>query len=167
MKEIVIQSLIDQYKSAEAETFYTQSPRCSAERKEEAEAARAAKLEAMGETRAYAALDKAIKDAQGRCTSRTIDVTDVLIWADRIQHRLSIPKSHMDYIRATVDIHHADTYSKRYTTPQSTHFQLEYRTGKWRVIRVWRDYIGKAHPVYLYLPPEARKAIADKYETMD
>lgn len=33
MKEIVIQSLIDAYKSAEAETLYTQSPRCSAERK--------------------------------------------------------------------------------------------------------------------------------------
>lgn len=167
MKEIVIQSLIEQWKSAEAETLYTKSPRCSAERKAEAEAARAAKLEAVSETRAYIALDKAIKDAQGRCTSRTIDVMDVLIWADRIQHRLAIPKSHMDYIRASVDIHHADSHFKRYTTPQSTHFQLEYRSGKWRVIRVWRDYIGRAHPVYLYLPPEARKALADKYETMD
>ena len=167
MKEIVIQSLIDQWKSAEAETIYTKSPRCSAERKAEAEASRAAKLEAMSETRAYVALDKAIKDAQGRCTSRTIDVTDVLIWADRVQHYLAIPKSHMDYIRASVDIHNAEPYHKRYTTPVSTHFQLEYRSGKWRVTRIWRDYIGKAHPVYLYLPPGARKAIADRYETMD
>lgn len=167
MKEIVIQSLIDQWKSAEAETLCTHSPRCSEDRRTKAEASRAAKLEAMSETRTYIALDKAIKDAQGRCTSRTIDVMDVLIWADRIQHRLAIPKSHMDYIRASVDIHHADSYFKRYTTPQSTHFQLEYRSGKWRVIRVWRDYIGRAHPVYLYLPPEARKALADRYETMD
>lgn len=167
MKEIIIQSLIDARKDAEAATLYTVWRNVSDEEKAKAEAEKEKRLEAMREKKAYKELEKALDEAQHRCTARTITIADILTYAERIEHYLDIPKSHMDNVRATVDIHHEEPYHKRYTTPVSTHFQLEYRCGKWRVTRIWRDYIGRSHEVYISLTPEAKTALASRFNTMD
>lgn len=138
MQEVIIQSLIDAKRGGDS----------------------------YRDTRAYANLTSAIEEAQGKCRARTIDPDTVIDYAVKVTRYLDIPKCHMEGVLVTVDVYHNESYHKNYKTPVSTHFTITYRKCKWRLVHVWRDYIGRAREAYISLPQDARDAIVDRFSTI-
>ena len=79
-----------------------------------------------------------ISKAEGRATARTIDYEDCVAMVNRIDKLLNLPQKAKNGIRAHIDLH-AQTFSVSYKgTPYSTHIEVLYRNGSWRLIRVFR-----------------------------
>ena len=81
-------------------------------------------------------LQKAIEDAQGRATARTITVDTILRILGNID-KLGIPRKRLN--GTTVDYDGAEKFPSSYKwVPESTHFSAEFKNGKWFVTHIWR-----------------------------
>lgn len=111
---------------------------------------------------------EAIAAEQGRARERTISAADVVDSCEEIAARLSIPKKHMEGIRARVD-RHAQTVAARYRFPmESTQFSVEYRRGSWRLLSVSRSRVAApSRRIVLDLPEAARVALVSRFSAWE
>jgi hypothetical protein len=81
-----------------------------------------------------------INEVEGRCTMRTITYDSVVQACEKIEKKLGIYKKDMEYVKFNVDIH-AQNFPNAYKyRAESTHFIVERRGGKWRLVAVGRNY---------------------------
>ncbi len=110
-------------------------------------------------------LEKAIKEAEGRATARTITVSDIMESLRYIEKKLGVPKKALEGCKIYVDIN-AQDFPKAYKyIPESTHFSAEFVHGSWRITNISRGQIRKPSKRYLVdLTEDAKKAILGEYE---
>ena len=83
-------------------------------------------------------LKQMIDDGNGKATTRTIDLDDILTAARRIENALNIPKKYLEGLVYSVDMN-AQDFPRAYNyVPESTHFTLTYKNGTWRVSDIVR-----------------------------
>lgn len=109
-----------------------------------------------------------ISAEQGAARERTISAADVVDSCEEIARRLSIPKKHMEGVRAVVDPH-AQRVPSSYRYPmQSTWFIVEYRRGAWRLTFVCRSRVSApSRRVVLQLPDAARAALLSRFSAWE
>lgn len=110
----------------------------------------------------------AIASAQGKARERTITAADVVDSCEEIAERLSIPKKHMEGLRATVDPHAQHVPSSYRYPMRSTWFIVEYRRGTWRLVHVARGPVSAlSRRVVLDLKEEARAALISRFSAWE
>lgn len=110
----------------------------------------------------------AINDVQGKAKARTIDsFEDIERILEDIHQRLGdIPKKALEGTLVYYDFRQHFPSAYRYL-PDSTHLDLVYRKGTWRLLRVGRGRCPntlKQYPYELHLSDEAKEAILRRYE---
>ena len=83
---------------------------------------------------------KAIKEAEGRATARTITEQDVQDWAEKVEKHLEglLPKAHRIGVVARID-EHAQQFPNSYKyTPESTKFDIKRFPSGWFLVNVFR-----------------------------
>lgn len=83
-------------------------------------------------------LNAAIKAAEGRATARTETAESIARMLADIAGRYGIPKKRLDGTRVYFDGGQKFPTAYKYT-PESTHWEAEYKNGNWFVTAVWRD----------------------------
>lgn len=113
-------------------------------------------------------MNKAIADAEGRATARTISADDIMDALDAIEKRLGIPKAHMVGIRAEVDVN-AQTFPNAYKyRPESTQFTAVRTASGWKVTDIYRGTTrGPSTRYVLALTDKARESIIKSMEHFD
>lgn len=85
-----------------------------------------------------AKLTEELDNVQKRCSARTITAREIFDELVSIENKLGIAKCHMNGIRVTVDLN-ARSFPNAYKyIPESTHFNAELRSGKWRITDIRR-----------------------------
>ena len=115
------------------------------------------------------AIEKAVAEAEGKATARTILAGDIVYAAAEIEQYLSIPKKALEGTRVSVDLN-AQVFPNSYTnrhTPISTHFDLVYIHREWRLERVYRARTNAPlHRYDIALTPEGKQAVLDRVSHM-
>ena len=104
---------------------------------------------------------------QHRCTARTITVDGIFTAVKSINEHLGIPLYKMDGCVVDVDIY-AQNFPDAYKfIPQSTHFMLRNRKGKWSVVDIYRGRCRGRHKEAQidYMRDDTVDAIINKYST--
>lgn len=85
-----------------------------------------------------AAAEKAIREAEGRATARTLSPDDIINALERAEKRFGVPKKALDGTIVSIDVH-AQSFPVAYTgVPMSTIFRAENRRGVWYLVNVSR-----------------------------
>ena len=115
------------------------------------------------------AIEKAIAEAEGKATARTISAGAIIYTAEEIEQYLGIPKKALEGTRVSVDLN-AQTFPAAYTnrnTPYSTHFDMIYTHREWRLERVYRARTNAPlHRYDITLTPEGKQAVLDRVSHM-
>lgn len=107
-------------------------------------------------------LTRAIEDAEGRSTARTIDAKMVLNSLNEIEKKLNIPKRYLEGCTVYVDLN-AQEFPKAYKyTPESTHYSSTYKNGSWRITEIWRGKTGNVR-VKAEMTADAEQKILERY----
>ena len=129
-------------------------------------------MDALGAARREAAekynnackrLNTAITEAEGRATARTIIVKDIIDEIAFVEKTLGLPKKLLEGVCVYIDSN-AQDFPKAYTwMPESTKFHAEFRSGSWRITKIYRgpcSRYGCGHQ--LNLTDAARDALIGK-----
>jgi len=82
----------------------------------------------------------AIMEAEGRAATRCISPKDIFDAITKIEKKLEVPKTALEGVSFTVDIH-AQNFPRAYKyRAESTQFTLTRQGGKWRVSWIERGY---------------------------
>ena len=111
---------------------------------------------------------KMIRDVQGKATARTIDsFEEIAQILNEIHERLGdIPKTSLEGTLVYYDFRQYFPSAYKYT-PESTHIDLRFHNGSWRLIRVNRGRCPSTTKDYKYemhLSDTAKEAILRRYE---
>lgn len=110
-------------------------------------------------------LEKAIKEAEGRATSRTVTVESIVDILNGITKKYDIPKSKLHGTKVHYDggEHFPNAYFKC-GSPMSTHWTAENSHGKWYVTDIKRDYCPcrKTSSGYIEYSETAKESILEK-----
>ena len=109
-------------------------------------------------------LKQMIDEGNGRATSRTIDLDDILTATKSIETTLNVSKKYMEGVIYSVDVNAQDFAHAYKYQADSTHFTLTYKNGTWRVSDIVR---AKCRPygerfVCLSMSGETEEAIVYK-----
>lgn len=114
-------------------------------------------------------IEKAIAEAEGKATARTISAGAIIGAAEEIEQYLAIPKKALEGTKVSVDLN-AQVFPNSYTnrhTPISTHFDLVYIHREWRLDRVYRARTNSPLNKYqITLTPEGKQAVLDRVSHM-
>ena len=117
----------------------------------------------------FEAIEKAVAEAEGKATARTISAGEIIYAAEEIEQYLAIPKKALEGTKVSVDLN-AQTFPNAYTnrhTPISTHFDLVYTQREWRLERVYRARTNSPLNRYqITLTPEGKQAVLDRVSHM-
>lgn len=108
-----------------------------------------------------------IKTAQGKATARTIDsFEEILRIIDGVERRIgTMPKTALEGTTVHYDFRQHFPSAYRYT-PDSTHLDLRYHNGSWRLTAVTRMRCpnGSTYEYELCLSDSAKNAILARYK---
>ena len=107
-------------------------------------------------------IEARIDAAQARARERLINYDQLLAAINKIEGKLNITKKALEGTRASVDIH-AQDFARAYKyRAESTHVEIIYSGGKWRLISVSRQFTRRHSQKYLIsLSDTAAAAILD------
>lgn len=107
-------------------------------------------------------IEKMIKEAEGRATTRTITYNNIVIALKCIENKLNIYKKDMVGIIASVDLN-AQNFPNAYKyTPKSTHFNVIRKANGWDLRWIERDITRReGHTYELELPEHSKVAIIE------
>lgn len=110
-----------------------------------------------------AAAEKAIREAEGRATARTLSPDDIINALERAEKRFGVPKKALDGTTISVDVH-AQGFPAAYNgVPLSTIFRAENRRGTWYLVDVSRAQTrAPSRALLATLSDTARAAILDQ-----
>ena len=114
-----------------------------------------------------APLEKAIKEAEGRATMRTIQAKAILSVLMDIDDRFAFAsKKSREGLTINVDYHAHDFPNAYKYRPESTHFTAEYKNGSWRITGIFRDWCRRSGNEYLItMPDQLKEALIAHYST--
>lgn len=109
-----------------------------------------------------------IKAAQGKATARTIDSFDEILGIVKdVEHRIGMmPKTALEGTTVHYDFRQHFPSAYRYA-PDSTHLDLRYHAGSWRLTAVARTRCPSISSDYYYglcLSDSAKEAILTRYK---
>ena len=120
----------------------------------------------LHESSDYKKVYDAIRENDPRSKERYLTVQLILDNLIQIEKELKVTKKAMNGIKIHADIH-AQSFPRSYKyTPYSTHFDAEFKNGNWILTNISREKCGTV-PIRLYLTEECKKAITERYETMN
>lgn len=110
-------------------------------------------------------LDAAIKAAEGRATARTITGRGIIDALQTVTDKLDITKKALNGVSVSVDIHAQKFPSAYRYTPESTFFDAVFKSGSWRVTRIYREATRNSwyNTYHVNLTPDAEKALLGRY----
>ena len=110
-------------------------------------------------------INAAIAAAEGKAKVRTITAKDIYDAIMEVESRLDIPKKSLEGIFIMVDVN-AQNFPKAYKyIPVSTWFEAIFRSGSWKLSRVYRFATsGENREFYVNLTDDAKKAIISRME---
>ena len=101
-----------------------------------------------------------IDDVQKRSRERTITAESIRAAIRQIEHKLAIPKSHMEGIIAVVDLNAQDFPRAYKYRAESTQFKIIKGKSAWYLVDVYRDYTRRPAQKYvLSLTDVAKESI--------
>lgn len=108
-------------------------------------------------------IEEAIRIAEGRASVRQISAETILNVADGITKRLDIPKKSMIGIKVYADPN-AQQFPRAYKyNPESTHFEMEYKSSGWNLVYVSRNTTKAPSKAYcIVFTEEAKKALVER-----
>ena len=107
-------------------------------------------------------LEKAIKEAEGRATARTLTAEQVCERLYQIDLQFGITKKALEGTEITVNAHAQDFPRAYRYTPESTFFRAVFKRGQWEIYDIYRDTC-RNQKVYAKLPDTAKAEIIAKY----
>ena len=108
-----------------------------------------------------ARIEKEIESAQEKARTRKINFQDILYAIKRIDVKLNITKKAKEGVRVSVALH-ADKYPNAYRgIPESTHFLLVFKGGKWRLADIYRFSCNRKNTYHTKLSETAKEAIIE------
>lgn len=112
---------------------------------------------------AYEKLSVAIKEAEGHATVRKITASDIIDSLDSVVKTLAISKKSMEGIEVSVDLN-AQKFPNTYKyAPESTHFRAIYKSGSWRITKIWRDTCIERKPIRIYHTESSLDALLERF----
>lgn len=110
-------------------------------------------------------INKAIEQAEGKAVARTINYETVVDIVNRLERRLErIQKTHLQGV--TAHYSGAEHFPNAYKyVPYSTHVDLVYKYGSWRLASVYRDICpNRSSDLTVKLTSQAINNLIDAYE---
>lgn len=97
-------------------------------------------------------IKEVIDQAQSRARERIIVVEDVFAacryMSSKINDSWHVPKLSLEGTTVSIDLH-ARNFPNAYNgQPESTHFNLVYKLGQWRLTAVFRHYVRREGHIY-------------------
>ena len=114
----------------------------------------------------YMKLNQAINEAEGYSRARTITAYQIVTILDDVLTTLSISKKSMEGVHVTVDINaqkFPTTYNYR---PESTYFHAVYKSGSWRIDRIWRDTCRGSKTVIIHHTEASKEALIERFSSL-
>lgn len=114
-------------------------------------------------------IEKAIKEAEGRATSRTIDYDIVKEVCDDVTKTLNLSGKFLDGTQIEVD-YFAEKMPRSYKyAAHSTQFVAKFYSNAWHIIDVKRDYLTNSSykAIHVILSDSAKEGIMRNYTFMN
>lgn len=115
---------------------------------------------------AQANLITAIEEAEGRARERVLYASEAIAVLLKVEDWLGLKKKDLEGVSVTINVH-AQEFPRAYKwKPEATIFSATYKSGSWRITKIWRDDCRRYPKVMVTHTEQSKKAIVEKYSEM-